>query len=304
MPAPLTVLVAGASGMIGRPLLTSLADAGHTVLRLVRGRPASAQEFAWRPDNHAIDPELMERAHAVVNLSGASLSRLPWTPAYRRELVSSRLSATRTLTDAIAAATDPPRVFVSASAVGYYGDRPGETLHEDSGAGSGFLADLVVSWEAAAREVPAGVRVVQPRTGLVIGTEGALAPLLPITRLGLAGPFGNGRQHWPWISLQDEVAAIGHLLHSSLSGPVNLVGPTSATQREVIATLAAALHRPAVVRVPSWAIAAALGDAGRELLLADQHVAPTRLQQDGFAFTHRTIADAVDALMPGRVRAS
>ncbi|HWU46290.1 MAG TPA: TIGR01777 family oxidoreductase [Humibacter sp.] len=302
MPAPLTVLVAGASGMIGRPLLASLADAGHTVLRLVRGRPGSAQEFAWRPGNHAIDPELMERADAVVNLSGASLSRLPWTPAYRRELVSSRLSATRTLTDAMAAATDPPRVFVSASAVGYYGDRQGETLQEDSGAGSGFLADLVVSWEAAAREAPAGVRVVQPRTGLVIGAGGALAPLLPITRLGLAGPLGNGRQHWPWISLHDEVAAIVHLLHSSLSGPVNLVGPTPAIQRQVAATLAAALHRPAVLRVPSWAITSALGDAGRELLLADQLVASTRLEQDGFAFAHRTIADAVGALALVRAR--
>jgi len=296
---PRTVLVAGASGLIGTVLLSALTASGRSVLRLVRRAPTAPDEIAWRPGNHAIDPSVMDRADAVVNLSGASLSRLPWTAAYRTELVASRLNATRTLTDAIARAAVPPTVFVSASAVGFYGNRPGETLTEDAARGSGFLSDLVVGWEDAARGAPEGVRVVSARTGLVIASGGALTALIPLARVGLAGRLGSGNQHWPWISLRDEVRALIHVIDSGIAGPVNLVGPTAATEHTVAAALAARVGRPVGPPVPSWLIGAALRDAGRELLLADQRVVPDRLTADGFAFEHTTIADAIAAAIPG-----
>jgi TIGR01777 family protein len=293
------VLIGGSSGMIAGALRRRLEADGHDVLRLVRRAPAAPDEFAWRPENHALDPRLVDDVDAVVNLSGASLARLPWTPAYRREIVASRVSTTRTLADAILSAAHPPSVFVSASAVGYYGDRPGETLTERSSRGTGFLADLVERWEGEAHAADAATRVVTARTGLVMAAHGALRPLIPVARLGLAGPLGGGRQHWPWIALRDEVAAIAHLLASSLSGPVNLVGATAATAGEVIASLAAELHRPAVLPVPRPLIGM-LGEAGRELLLADQHVVPERLAADGFSFAHPTVDSAIAEMLGDR----
>jgi uncharacterized protein (TIGR01777 family) len=287
------VLVAGASGLIGTELCSQLEAAGHTPLRLVRGEPRASTEYRWDPAGLGVDVDLIDRVDAIVNLSGASLARLPWTPGYRRTILHSRVQATRTLTDAMSRAATPPRILLSASAVGYYGDRPGEELTETSPPGEGFLARVVERWEHEASLAPTLTRVVTMRTGLVLARGGALRPLLPLARLGLSGSLGSGTQHWPWISLYDEAAAMVHLLTSSLSGPVNLVGPLPATANEVLKGLADSLRRPYRLRVPERILKLALQDAGQDLLLADQRVSSAKLQSDGFEFAHRTAREAI-----------
>jgi uncharacterized protein (TIGR01777 family) len=294
------VLIAGASGMIGTELTRQLMQAGHEVWRLVRREPRAEYEFNWAPAVRMLDVTLMERADAVVNLSGASLSRLPWTPGYKREILASRLDATHTLTDAMRMATHAPRVFVSGSAVGFYGDRPGQKLTETSIRGTGFLADVVESWESAAHLAPEKTRVVTARTGVVVGRGGAMKPLLPMAKLGLAGPIGTGGQYWPWVSLHDEAAAIVHLLSSSLAGPVNVVGPTPATADAVLRALASATHRPYWLPLPEKVVTLALQDAGRELLLSSLQVIPEKLLADGFEFRDRTVPDAMRRLIGAR----
>jgi uncharacterized protein (TIGR01777 family) len=296
-PQKLTVLISGASGMIGTELRSQLEADGHTVLRLVRDTPRDDKELGWSPEEHVIDLTVMDRVDAVVNLSGASLSHLPWTRAYRRKILDSRVQATQTLTDAMRMASTPPATFLSGSAVGYYGDQPGKILTEKSPAGSGFLSRVVRSWESAARLAPDGTRVVTFRTGVVIGPGGAMRPLLPLARLGLVGPIGGGKQNWPWISLFDEAAAITHLLTSGLSGPVNLAGPTPATSAEILRALAARLHRPYGLPLPKPVVELAMQEAGTELLLASQNVSPKLLIDDGFRFRHATAAQAIDALV-------
>ena len=287
------VLVSGASGLIGTELCHQLDSAGHTVLRLVRRPAQSRSEVRWDPAALRLDPAVLDGVDAVVNLSGASLARLPWTTAYRREVLESRVQATRTLTDAMRRSSTPPAALLNGSAVGVYGNRPGEVLTEESAPGSDFLATVVTRWEEEARLAPAATRVVTLRTGLVLAKGGALKPLLPIVRLGLGGPLGRGTQVWPWVSLHDEAAAIVHLLTSELSGPVNLTGPTPATANAIIRAVATALHRPFLVPVPEKVLTLALQDAARQLLLADQRVSSAKLQADGFRFTHQTAGDAV-----------
>lgn len=300
MAEALTVVIAGASGMIGTELTRQLTDAGHCVVRLVRRAAAGPDEQSWDPAAGLLATDALDGVDAVVNLSGASISRLPWTSAYKKEILSSRLQATSTLATAIGRSATPPAVFISGSAVGYYGDRPGERLDEESAPGSAFLAKVVVAWEGAAlRAASDSTRVVLARTGLVLGSGGALTPLKIIAKLGGSGPLGSGRQVWPWISLHDEAAAIVHLISSSkLAGPVNLVGPRPVTATELSRDLAKLLHRPFWLPAPRFAIVAALGDAGRELLLADQDISAKRLADDGFHFTHTEIQSALEAALP------
>ncbi|WP_308468391.1 TIGR01777 family oxidoreductase [Rathayibacter soli] len=289
----MTVLIAGASGLIGTELRRQLEQHGHAVWRLVRRPPRSAGEFEWDPRARIIDTALIDGADAVINLSGASLSRLPWTPRYKRRILESRLQATNTLTDAMRLAAQPPVVFLSASAVGIYGDQPGRPLREDSAAGSDYLAGVVRRWEAAAGRAPESTRTVMLRSGLVLARGGALRPLRALALVGLCGPIGTGAQYWPWISLHDEAAAIRHLLTSKLAGPVNLVGPTPARAERLLRSLAAALHRPYGMPLPERVVELALGDAGRQLLLADQNVSAAALVNDGFAFRHQLVDQAV-----------
>lgn len=292
----LRVLVAGGSGLIGTELVRQLGAAGHTVQRLVRRPPRSEHEFSWAPDAKIIDFRLLESVDAVVNLSGAPLTRIPWTARYKEQILRSRVKATQALVEAMAMCSSPPPVFLSGSAVGFYGDRPGETLTEDAPRGAGFLADVVVEWEAAARLAPPATRTVLLRTGVVLAAgAGAMQPLTLATRFGLGSTVGHGTQHWPWIALHDEAAAIVHLLTSTLQGPVNLVGPTPATSEQITRRLAADLHRPHVLALPEAVVGIGMGDMGRELLLTSQNVAPARLEQDGFVFRYRTSDEAVDA---------
>lgn len=294
------ILISGASGLVGSELRRQLSAAGHTPLRLVRREARAPGEYRWNPELLSIDPAALDGVDAVVNLSGASLSRLPWTPGYRRTILQSRVRTTRTLTDAITRATAPPPVLLNASAVGIYGDRPGEQLTEEAPVGRGFLASVAQTWEREAQRAADATRVVSFRTGLVLARDGALAPLIPLARLGLAGPLGSGRQHWAWISLHDEAAALVHLLGSSLSGPVNLVGPTSATASDVIKALADQLHRPYLLPVPAPLLRLALQDAADDLLLADQRVSSALLHADGFNFAHETPLAAVAAMLGRR----
>lgn len=291
------VLVAGASGFIGSALVERLVADGHEVVRLVRRRAQTPDEASWSPTAGIIDFTVMDRVDAVVNLSGASLTRLPWTRSYRGEILDSRVAATRTLTDAMRKARTPPAVLLNASAVGYYGDRPGELLSEYSSAGTGFLSEVVARWETAALLAPEQTRTVVFRTGIVVGHGGAMGRVATLTRLGVSSRLGTGGQHWPWISIADEVGAIAHLLGSRLAGPVNLAGPTPATADRVMTAMAERMHRPHAFAVPERMLELALGRAADELLLSSQKVRPQRLIDDGYRFRHPTVEAALDAML-------
>jgi len=293
MAAPLSVLVAGASGFIGSELCTQLEADGHTVTKLVR-REAGAGESRWNPATGQIDLEVVDGADAVISLGGTSIARIPWTPKYVRGLRSSRVRVTKTLVDAMHAVTTPPEVFLSASAVGYYGDRPGEDLDEESPKGEGILADIVERWEAEAIAAPAQTRVVRFRTGLVVGEGGAFGPIGLLTKFGLGSRIGTGQQYWPWIALYDEAAAIRHLLTSKLAGAVNLEGPVPATSEEITTLLAKAMHRPHLLAIPEFVISTVMGAAGRELMLPSTRIVPQRLLDDGFEFRFPTVDTVID----------
>ncbi len=294
------ILLSGASGLIGSEIRRR-AEGAHEVRALVRRPSRSTDEYSWDPSAGILPAAAVEWADAVISLSGASLSKLPWTARYRDEIERSRVEATGTIARAVHDSPAPPSVWVSASAVGIYGDRPRETLTEASPRGTGFLADVVSAWEGATAAAAERTRVVHARTGLVLAGDGALKPLLLSTRLGLGATVGTGRQHWPWISLADEARAMLHLATASeQSGPVNLVGPNPATSKEVTTALARAMHRPHLLRLPRFALVLALRTAAEELLLADQRATPEVLLSDGFSFEDAAVAEAVAAVVSGR----
>jgi len=291
------ILLAGASGLIGSEL-TRLAAGEHDLRRLVRRPPNDDHEIRWDPSTGTVPQSAIDEADAVISLSGANLARLPWTRGYRNEILQSRVSSTSAIARAISMSSSPPSVWVSASAVGFYGNRPGETLTEDADRGTGFLSDIVDAWERATSAAAGSSRVVHARTGLVLARGGALRPLLLTTRLGLGATVGDGRQHWPWISLADEARALLHLATASrLAGAVNLTAPAPATSKEITTALAQALHRPHLLRLPAFALRAGMGRAADALLLADQRVEPTRLLTDGFRFSTPTVPSAMDAVV-------
>lgn len=288
------ILIAGSSGLIGTPLKAALSS-HHQVRTLVRRAPVNDNEVQWEPDTRRIPLDSIEWADCIINLAGAPLTHLPWTRRTKQKILCSRTAATATIAQAISNAAKPPAALVNASAVGYYGSRPESDLDEESTPGPGFLADVVRRWETAT-PTTRGCRVVHIRTGIVLAQHGALAPIIATSRLGLGTVFGGGRQHWPWIALEDEVNAIVHLATGSdLHGPVNLVGPEPATCAEIVDEAARSLHRPRWFNVPRWALHLALGEAADDLLLADQKVVPAKLVADGFHFLHTTAADAVAA---------
>jgi len=295
---PLSVLVAGASGFIGTPLVRALREAGHHVTTLVRREPRSASEFRWSPGTRPLDPAIVDGADVVINLAGASIGKLPWTEAYKQQILRSRVDATNTLVQAMRHADVPPALFLSGSASGVYGDRPADVLDDDAPAGTGFLAEVCTAWEGAAHAAPEGVRVVTLRTGIVVGQGGgALAPLVPLTKAGLGGRLGTGGQFWPWIALDDEVGAIVHLATAApdVSGPVNLAGPEPAVADRITRRVAEDLHRPHLFSVPATALRLVLREAADEMLLSNQQMVPTKLLASGYTFRHTSAEDAVDA---------
>lgn len=301
MASSLSVLIAGGTGLIGRELTAELESAGHVVHTLTRSAEIAATEsrtYLWNPGVAPLNLDALGTFDAIINLAGSSISQMPWTAKRRASILHSRLAATNTLTEAIAVSTRPPLVLLNGSAVGFYGNRGEETLTEVSPHGSGFLPDVVVAWEAAAKAAPEGVRVVLLRTGLVLSpTGGALGPLRLLTQLGVAGPLAGGNAWWPWVSLRDEVRAIIHLLTSDVWGPVNIVGPQPERSATVMRVLADRLKRPFWLPAPGFAITALLGQAGQELLLSSQHIQPTTLLADGFTFLDLTVGSAIDSTL-------
>jgi hypothetical protein len=294
------VVISGASGLIGTALVTELHAAGHDVVRLVRRPPRAADEVPWDPSRDGIDVGALGAVDAAVHLAGAAIGDHRWTREYKRTLRDSRVLGTRTLVRALLALPTPPRTLVCGSAVGFYGSRGEQELTEKSAGGQGFLADLVGDWEAETEPAArSGIRVVLARTGLVLSPHGgALARLLPLVKLGLAGPLGNGRQWWPWITLDDEIRALQFLLDGDLSGPVNLVAPHPVRNREVIAALGRALHRPTLLPAPAVALRLVLGELAQDVL-SSQRVLPTRLLDAGFTFRQASVDEAASWVCAG-----
>jgi uncharacterized protein (TIGR01777 family) len=293
------VVVAGASGFIGSALVESLRADGVEVTTLVRRPPERPDEVEWLTGPQPLDPAILVGADAVVGLNGASLGRFPWTTSYKSTLLWSRITPTRAIARAVRElGTDAP-AFVSASAVGYYGTAPGERLTERSARGETFLADICGEWESAARSAGDQARVAMLRTPPIIHPEGVLKPLLLLTRLGLSGPIGRGTQVWPWISLEDEIRAIRHVIEAGIEGPVNLTGPTRATANDIGFALAMRMNWPFVVRAPVWGMKLVLGaDATEAILTADADVVPSVLEETRFTFTHDTVEAAVASAVP------
>lgn len=254
LPPGSRIAIAGASGLIGSALTRSLTSDGHEVVRLVRRAPRAQNEVQWDPDAQRIDAAGLVGCAAVVNLAGAGVASRRWTEAYKRKIRDSRVLGTATLAEAVASLEEPPGVFVSGSAIGFYGDTGGRAVDESAPPGDGFLPALCVEWEEAAGAAQeAGIRTVFPRTGLVVaGKGGAWGKLFPLFKAGLGGRMGDGRQYWSFISLHDEVAAIRHLMETeSLSGPVNLTAPDPLTNREITEAMGRVLHRPTLFTTPA-----------------------------------------------------
>ena len=297
----LRVAVTGASGLVGTALVAALRGAGHRVDRLSRRPPSpGSTDVQWDPAQGQLDPRSLDGVDAVVHLAGESIAALRWTAAVKTRIRRSRVDGTRLLSRTLAGLERRPRVLVSASAVGYYGDRGETPLTEESRPGSGFLAGVCREWEAAADPArAAGVRVVHPRIGVVLARGGgALSRMARSFRLGMGGVIGSGLQYWSWIGIEDLVRIIELCLAvDTLSGPVNAVAPAPATNREFTRVLGRVLGRPAVVPLPALAVRVLLGEMGRALLLDSARVLPRRLEHAGFRFTHADLEAALRAAL-------
>lgn len=291
--------------MLGTAVRQALAGRDAQLLQLVRRDPVSSGQLRWNPAaSPAIeDTAPLEGLASAIHLSGASVAGHRWTPAWKREMGTSRAESTRALAIALAGLRQPPKDLLVASATGIYGDRGDELLDERSEPGNGFLADLCREWEAAAQPaVDAGIRVVHLRFGVVLGPGGALAKMLPLFRLGLGGRLGSGRQWMSWISLADAVSAVLFALDSNsatpaLAGPINLTAPHPVTNAEFTRAFGRALHRPAILPAPAFALRVALGQMADEALLSSARAVPARLADAGFQFTHPTVEQALAAAL-------
>jgi uncharacterized protein len=291
------VLVSGSSGLIGAALCPFLAASGYQVTRLVRGA-SSGEAISWDPAK-PLAPELVSGFDAVVHLAGESIMGR-WTTAKKAAIRNSRVAGTKNLAKALAEAPQRPQVFISASAIGYYGNRGEEILREDSPRGRGFLADVCREWEFATKAAAeAGIRTAQTRFGVVLSTAGgALARMLPPFRLGLGGDIGIGRQWWSWVDLHDAIGAIVHIVKTgSLRGAVNVVSPNPVTNAEFTKTLAAVLSRPAIFPMPGFVARLALGQMADELLLASQRVEPGKLAASGYVFQQPKLRNSLQAIL-------
>jgi uncharacterized protein len=303
------ILVTGASGLIGTALVERLRGESHTVTRLVRTASGPGQvstDVTWSPEKGQIDVTGLERAgpfDGVVHLAGAGIGDRRWSRARKRLVLESRTDSTRLLVDSLLRLSARPPVLISASAVGFYGDRGDEELTEESPSGDGFLAEVCRAWEAAARPAAdGGIRTVLLRTGIVLSRHGgAWGKQLPLFRIGLGGRMGRGDQYRSWITLDDEIGAVLHgLTDEGLSGPVNATAPEPATDAELAKAIGAVLHRPTVMVVPATALRVVLGsEMAEELVLGGQRVLPRALESAGYSFAHPQLDDAVRAVLTG-----
>ena len=296
----MNVLVSGSSGLIGRALVASLTAEGHRVIRLVRSKPLAGQaQVFWDIEAETVDKAALENLDAVVHLAGESVAGR-WTAGKKLRIRESRRKGTRLLSEALAAVANRPRVFVSASAVGYYGDRGKDILSEESPPGTLFLSEVCREWEAATEPAAhSGIRIVNLRIGFVLSPEGGgLAQMLPPFKLGVGGTIGSGRQYMSWVSIHDVVGAVRHVLASNtLDGPVNAVAPNPVTNREFTKTLGRVLKRPTLFPVPAFAARLLLGEMADNLLLASACVLPTRLMASGYQFRARDLQGALQQLL-------
>jgi len=291
------ILVSGASGTVGSALVPALEDAGHQVVRLVR-RPPATNEIRWDPAI-PLDPAAIEGFDGVVHLAGESIAGR-WTAAKKTRIRNSRIQGTRTLAEALAKTTQRPRVLVSASAVGYYGDRGDEVLTENSPSGSGFLAEVARGWEQATEPTAAaGIRVVVLRFGMILSpTGGGLAQMLSPFRMGLGGRMGSGRQWWSWITIDDVAGAIQYALNSeALRGTFNTVAPQPVRNAEFTRALGQVLSRPTIFAMPTFVVRLIFGEMGDELLLASQRVDSSKLQSSGYLFRHAELKTGLAELL-------
>ena len=291
---PQRIAVTGASGLIGTALVGYLKSQGHTVQRLVRRTAVSSEEITWDPIAGTVDMEALSGVDAVIHLAGAGVSDKRWTKKYKSEILNSRLLGTTTIAKAVAVVK--PQVFISASAIGWYGESGNRAVVETDRVGDDFLAAVCREWESAA-DLAGEVRTVKLRTGLVLDpTGGALGKMLPLFRFGLGGKLSNGKQWWSWITLHDQIRAIAFLLENKVSGPVNLTSPNPVTNSEFTAGLARALHRPALFPVPGFALKIVLGGFSAEVL-GSKKVMPQALTEAGFTFDYPHISSALEKLV-------
>lgn len=288
------IAITGASGLIGSALVGKLKSEGYTVQKLVRRPAINSEEISWDPKNQTIDLEALAGVDAVIHLAGAGVGDKRWTKKYKAEILNSRLLGTTTIANAVAQVK--PKVFISASAIGWYGETGNRAVTETDRGGDDFLATVCREWEAAA-DLAGDVRTLKMRTGLVLDpTGGALGRMLPLFRFGLGGKLGSGKQWWSWITLHDQIRAIEFMLENeAISGPVNLTAPNPVTNQEFTSALARALRRPALFPAPAIALKVALGGFSTEVL-GSKKVLPTALQDAGFNFDFPHIGPALDAL--------
>ncbi len=296
----MNILVTGASGLIGSELTSFLIKNKHHVLRLVRKPQAATGEIRWDPFSGILDMEALEGLDAVVHLAGENIASGRWTAEKLRRIRESRILGTRNLAQSLARLFDPPKVLVSISAIGYYGDRGEEKLDETSDAGKGFLASLCTDWEAATSPaVIRGIRVVTPRLGMVLSASGgSLGLMLPVFRMGIGGRIGSGRQYMSWIAMDDLVGIIDHAIRNeSMNGPVNAVAPDPVTNREFTAIIARVLAKPAFFILPAFAARLAFGKMASEVLLASARVFPERLKETGYTYQYPDLEGALRHLL-------
>ena len=290
------IVMTGASGLIGARLLGQLRKKGHEVVRLVRRASGASDAFVWDPAAGTVDMDALREVEGVVHLAGAPIAAKRWTPRTKRDILESRVQGTRTLAEALARLPRPPRVLISASGVGFYGDCGDKVVNEEDACGRGFLADVAQQWEqATAPAAAAGVRVVMMRLGVVLSASGGALPrmVLPF-RFGAGGRIGNGHQYMSWITLDDVVAAVPILLENdTVVGPVNMVAPSPVTSREFARAIGLVLRRPSLLPLPAFAVRLMMGQMGQELLLASTRAVPAKLSACGYTFRHPMVEEAL-----------